>query len=96
MVAIVMTVILVPLAVYTNKQGIAKAKARSDFDSKMAVYRATFVRRTAFLEGCALYAIINVMINHCYAYYLFAAVSFTVYLALWVTLDKMKVDLDLY
>lgn len=95
MVAIALTFVFVPLSLFLHKSGVTKAQAETDLDNKIAIYRMTFIRRTAFLEGCSLFSIILVLLTHCLVYYVFTAISFGTFLFLWVTLSKMRSDLNI-
>ena len=93
--AILLIAVLVPLSFILYNRGLAKVKATDNADEKIALYRGAFILRAAMLEGCTLYSIIQVFLSHCHLYYVLVAIPLTVFLASWITLDKMKQDLGI-
>lgn len=91
----VFTAVLVPLALFLSNRSLPAIKAEEDLDQKIVLYRAAFIRRAAMLEGAMLFSIVVVFLTHCFSYYVFTAISFAAFMSQWITLDKMRRDLDI-
>ncbi len=92
----IFTAIAFPLSVYVFRSGVKKAVASDDFDQKIALYRAAFINRSSILQGCIIFSIITALVNNCYAFYIYTAISYSALLYMWLTLPKMKADLNVY
>ena len=94
-VAAIFIAVLVPLSFFLYKRNLDKVKAEDNAANKIALYRGAFILRTAMLEGCTLYAIIVILITHCLTYSILVAIPLMIFLNSWITLNKMKRDLEI-